>query len=299
MFYVIDDLENSLNTKPDKDFVAIIPFDKASNYDIINYYIPKIPMLFMDFHFSKIESFQDFYFCTINIPEILVSERSIICFILTKNYVIFIDRDEYMKNNFKKMLETHREHISSVGTAVYCFLDYIMSKDLEKINSLQHNLVDLELNVLNKKKLDQIKEITGYRSRTLRLHHYYVQVEGIFGDLIDDPQNILDEETKQLFQILIRKITLYGHESEQIWEYTSQIRDIYQQQLDVHQNIIMKFLTIVTTLFMPLTLIAGWYGMNFEYMPELHWKYGYPLVFTLSFLLVIIMCIIFKRKKWW
>lgn len=299
MFYAIDDLENTLDEKPDKNFIAIIPADKANNYDIVNYYIPKIPMLFMDFHFSKIESFQNFYFGFINIPEILVSERSIICFIFTREYLIFIDRDDFIKHHFEKMLETYIAHISSSGTALYYFLDYIMSKDLEKINSLQHNLVDLELNVLNEKKLDQIKEITGYRGRTLRLHHYYVQIEGICGELSDDPQNILDEETKQLFNILIRKITLYSHESEQIWEYTSQIRDIYQQQLDVHQNIIMKFLTIVTTLFMPLTLIAGWYGMNFEYMPELHWKYGYPLIFALSCLLVIIMCIIFKRKKWW
>lgn len=299
MFYAIDNLMNGLKTKPDKDFVAIIPADKATNYDIINEYIPRIPMLFTDFHFSKIESFQGFLFGFINIPEILVSERSIICFIFTKNYVIFIDRDEYVRHNFKKMLETHLEHISSSGTALYYLLDYIMSKDLEKINSLQHNLVALELNVLNEKKLDQIKEITGYRSRTLRLHHYYVQIEGICGDLIDDTQSLLDEETKKLFGILVRKITLYEHESEQIWEYTSQIRDIYQQQLDVHQNIIMKFLTIVTTLFMPLTLIAGWYGMNFEYMPELHWEYGYPLIFVLSCLLVVIMCIVFKKKKWW
>ena len=92
---------------------------------------------------------------------------------------------------------------------------------------------------------------------------------------------------------------MYGHESEQIWEYTSQIREIYQQQLDVHQNIIMKFLTIVTTLFMPLTLIVGWYGMNFDYMPELRYKYSYPIVFVLSCILIAIMCIVFKKKKWW
>lgn len=299
MFYAIDHLDDALETKPDKDFVAIIPAREANNYDIINYYVPKIPMLFTDFHFSKIESFQDFLYGFINIPEILVSERSIISFILTKNYIVFIDRDNFIEYHFEKMLESNTGSITSGSTALFYLLDYIMSKDLEKINSLQHNLVELELNVLNEKKLDQIREITGYRSRTLKLHHYYTQIEGICCDLVDDTQNILDEEAKKLFQILIRKITLFGHESEQIWEYTSQIRDIYQQQLDVHQNIIMKFLTIVTTLFMPLTLIAGWYGMNFEYMPELHWKYGYPLIFILSCLLVIIMCIVFKKKKWW
>ena len=50
---------------------------------------------------------------------------------------------------------------------------------------------------------------------------------------------------------------------------------------------------------MPLTLITGWYGMNFEYMKELHWKYGYPLLFGISVLVVGILCIIFKKKKWW
>ena len=63
----------------------------------------------------------------------------------------------------------------------------------------------MELNVLNEKKLDQIREITGYRSRTLKLHHYYTQIEGICCDLVDDTQNILDEEAKKLFRILIRK----------------------------------------------------------------------------------------------
>ena len=64
-------------------------------------------------------------------------------------------------------------------------------------------------------------------------------------------------------------------------------------------NAVMKFLTVVTTLFMPLTLIVGWYGMNFEHMPELEFKYSYPIVFGFSLLLVIIMCVIFKKKKWW
>ena len=299
MFYSIKNPAVPLESKPSSDFVAIIPLDKAGNYDIINSYIPKIPTLFSDFHFSKIEIFEDFIFGYINIPEILISERSIICFIYCKDYLIFIDRDNFISHNFEKMLTMHYKHITSTGTALYCLLDYIMSKDLEKINRLQKNLVEMELNVLNNKKLDQIREITEYRSRTLKLHHYYVQIEGICEDLVSDTKNLFDKDTKTAFETLIRKITLYGHESEQIWEYTSQIRDIYQQQLDVHQNVIMKFLTIVTTLFMPLTLIAGWYGMNFEYMPELHWRYGYVGVLVAAVLIVIFSMILFRRKRYW
>ena len=112
-------------------------------------------------------------------------------------------------------------------------------------------------------------------------------------------KGLIDEDSKQLFSVLEKKVSLFSHESEQIWEYTSQIRDVYQQQLDVHQNLIMKFLTVVTTIFMPLTLITGWYGMNFEAMPELKWAYGYPGLFAFSTLLVIVLCVVFKKKKWW
>ncbi len=301
MFYKFNDFKNKLDIQPEHDFVGIIPLSSANNYHIINKYVPKIPNLFMDFHFSKLENSKDFIYGYINIPDILVATRSIISFILTRDYVVFIDRDEYVAQAFQKMSESskNQDAFRDSGCVLYFLLDYIMAKDLEKINSLQQNLVQLELEVLNEKNLDIIKEITNYRSRTMKLHHYYVQLEGILQDLEDDISDLISNEAKEYFNILIRKTTMFGHESEQIWEYTSQIRDIYQQQLDVHQNAVMKFLTVVTTLFMPLTLIVGWYGMNFEHMPELEFKYSYPIVFVFSLLLVIIMCVIFKRKKWW
>ena len=61
----------------------------------------------------------------------------------------------------------------------------------------------------------------------------------------------------------------------------------------------MKILTIVTTIFLPLTLVAGWYGMNFSNMPELSWKYGYPAVIVISLVIVMICLWIMKKKKFW
>ena len=60
----------------------------------------------------------------------------------------------------------------------------------------------------------------------------------------------------------------------------------------------MQFLTVVTTLFMPLTLIAGWYGMNFSDMPELHAPYAYPIVIAISIAVTVIEIIYFKKKNW-
>ena len=207
MFYKFNDFKNKLDIQPEHNFVGIIPLSYVNNYHIINKYVPKIPNLFMDFHFSKLENSKDFIYGYINIPDILVTTRSIISFILTRDYIVFIDRDEYVAQAFQKMSESskNQDAFRDSGCVLYFLLDYIMAKDLEKINSLQQNLVQLELEVLNEKNLDIIKEITNYRSRTMKLHHYYVQLEGILQDLEDDISDLISNEAKEYFNILIRK----------------------------------------------------------------------------------------------
>ncbi len=84
---------------------------------------------------------------------------------------------------------------------------------------------------------------------------------------------------------------------EMLREYLIQIRELYQSRTAEQQNRIMTMLTVITTVFLPLTLIAGWYGMNFPNMPELHWRYGYAVVIGLSVLIVTLEILYFKKKK--
>ena len=73
---------------------------------------------------------------------------------------------------------------------------------------------------------------------------------------------------------------------------------MYQQRLDEQQNRTMQLLTVVTTIFLPLSLIAGWYGMNFVHMPELHSPYGYVAIIAVCVLIVIGEIMYFKHKKY-
>ena len=82
-------------------------------------------------------------------------------------------------------------------------------------------------------------------------------------------------------------------------EYGMQIRELFQAEIDIRQNRIMKILTIVTTIFLPLTLVAGWYGMNFVHMPALTWQYGYPAVIVVSVAVVLVCLWVMKKKKFW
>jgi magnesium transporter len=97
---------------------------------------------------------------------------------------------------------------------------------------------------------------------------------------------------------------VYDH-SMQIIDTTETFRDIISSMLDMYVsnqtnriNEVMKVLTIIATIFIPLTFVASVYGMNFEYMPELHWRWGYPSVLGLMLVILIFMLVYFRRKKW-
>ncbi len=85
---------------------------------------------------------------------------------------------------------------------------------------------------------------------------------------------------------------------ETIRDMLASMFDLYQSTLSNRMNAIMKVLTIISTIFIPLTFIAGVYGMNFQYMPELDWRYGYPAVWGLMLMIVLGMFVFFKRKGW-
>jgi magnesium transporter len=78
----------------------------------------------------------------------------------------------------------------------------------------------------------------------------------------------------------------------------SGMMDIYLSSLNNRMNAVMKVLTIIATIFMPLTFLAGVYGMNFKHMPELEWRWGYPAAWLVMTLIAVLMLLIFRRKKW-
>ena len=107
----------------------------------------------------------------------------------------------------------------------------------------------------------------------------------------------LDERELAGWKLFVSRCDRLHSHVEMLKEYLLQIRELYQSQIEVEQNKTMTFLTVVTTIFLPLTLIAGWYGMNFSEMLALHWRYGYLAVILISAGIVAAEIIYFRRKK--
>ena len=110
--------------------------------------------------------------------------------------------------------------------------------------------------------------------------------------------DFFNKDTIRLISLFSQRVERLKTETELLREYSIQIQDMYQTEVSVRQNDIMKVLTIVTTIFLPLSLLTSWYGMNFKYMPELGTKYGYYVIILVSIIIVVISVAIFKKKKY-
>lgn len=127
---------------------------------------------------------------------------------------------------------------------------------------------------------------------------FYRQLVDLTADIAESPSGILSQQAREYFHALSNQVERLNADAQALCDHALQIRDVYQSKIDVRQNKVMSLLTIVTSIFMPLTVITGWYGMNFKNMPEIYFKYGYLVVIAVAVIIVTVECIIFKRKKW-
>jgi magnesium transporter len=109
---------------------------------------------------------------------------------------------------------------------------------------------------------------------------------------------LIHEKTYIYFQDIIDHLTQVSQSLDSFREMISNLSDLYLSNNDVQMNDVMKRLTVVSTIFIPLTFLVGLYGMNFKYFPELQWQYGYLYIWIFMVLLTIGMLIYLKKRKW-
>ena len=116
--------------------------------------------------------------------------------------------------------------------------------------------------------------------------------------LAESPEGVIDQKARRLYRFLSGRMDRLSKDALNLRAYSSQIYDMYQSRINIRQNKVMQFLTVITTIFMPLTLITGWYGMNFTHMPELSAPYAYFILIGVCILIVAVEIWYFKKKGW-
>ncbi|MDD6194440.1 MAG: CorA family divalent cation transporter [Lachnospiraceae bacterium] len=179
---------------------------------------------------------------------------------------------------------------------IFCKL---VENDVRVLDTIYKQLASLESEIPRENARFFLQKMYTMKHSIYQLFRFYHQLTEMAEDLMEWDGPFLSEDLMDCFQKFIIRTKRLSDDMEIMREYAMEIWEIYQSQISIRQNDIMKVLTIVTTIFLPLSLLAGWYGMNFEYMPEISWKYGYPMVIGVSLSIVAISLIIFRKKRYW
>lgn len=219
-------------------------------------------------------------------------------FALDEKGVVFIDDSGYAKGCVDQICQTKRWRLPSLERFLYDFLEQIVSQDRELIERYDRELDAMEDAVNLDKDEDVTERLGEIRSHIRDLRIHYEHLIDFTQELEENENNFFIPENLRYFRLFFNRVERLRSATVAIMEHANQIRDIYKAHLDVRQNRIMTVLTVVTTIFMPLTLIVGWYGMNFRHMPELDSPWGYPIVIAVSLAILIGSLLFFKKKKW-
>ncbi len=219
-------------------------------------------------------------------------------FALDEKGVVLVDDSGYVPEMLERLCRTKKWRLPSLERFLYDLLETTIGDDLALLESSEHRLNRIEEAILRGEVETYPKEMNDIRGDLLDLRGHYEQLIDLGQELEENENGFFREENLRYFRLFTERVARLRDIVNGQREYVMQLRDLMQSQLDVRQNRIMTVLTVVTSIFLPLTLIAGWYGMNFRYMPELEWRYSYPAVIAISLAIVIVCLIWFKRKKW-
>ena len=219
-------------------------------------------------------------------------------FALDEKGVILVDDTGYAERVVAVIQKSKKWKFPSLERFLYDLLEYTIAGDLGFLENSENRLNRIEEDILHGKVESYPPEMNEIRGNLLDLRVHYEQLIDLSQELEENENNFFREENLRYFHMFTERVIRLRDTAVGQRDYVMQLRDLVQSQADVRQNRIMTVLTVITTIFMPLTLIAGWYGMNFRYMPELEWKGSYPIVWLVSILIVVVCLVWFKKKKW-
>lgn len=248
----------------------------------------------------KIEMLPDAIIGTLLIPNKqtpLTSSISLV-FYFEKQHLVIIDDQRHMKNIQSQFMGEAFLSTDNICRLFFEFMESLIDGDMVFLQNFEKRLATMEesLTDILPREL-KLNVITG-RRELLLFHSYYQQLMDMFEILSENINGFFPEEYSVQFQRLLARVDRLYDNTQMLREYAYQIREMHQAQIDLRQNDTIRILTVVTTLFFPLSIITGWYGMNFNNMPELQQPFAYFILIAICAVIVIGEIWYFKKKGW-
>lgn len=253
----------------------------------------------------KIEEYDDYLFVVLKMlyydaDENIVSEQ--VSFILGENYVLtFQESDIDVFDGLRERIRHGKGRIRGLGSdyLLYALIDAVTDHYFIIIETMGNKIEDLEDNLFNGFTKDEISvQIQNLKREVLRIRRNIFPLREIINKIEKTESTLIKDKTLHFFRDIYDNVIQISENIDIYREMIWGLMDMYMTTISNKMNEVMKVLTIMATIFIPLTFIAGIYGMNFDNIPELHYEYSYYILWGVMIVLFLGMIYYFKRKKW-
>lgn len=254
---------------------------------------------------TKLEDLVDYIYAAVKTfhfqeksSKILTDQVSLV---ITRQVVLsFEEEDGGVFEPIREKLRKYKGRIRKMGTdyLAYRLLDAVVDSCFVMVEKIGDNLEYLEEKVVANPTPDVLKAIHSLRIETTTLLRSVWPLREVIGTLTHDEFPMIKKDNVAYFRDIYDHTVQIIETMETNRDIISSLLDIYLSSVSNRMNEIMKVLTIIATIFMPMTFLAGVYGMNFKYFPELEWRWAYTVFWVAVVVIALLMIFYFRRKKW-
>ena len=231
----------------------------------------------------------------LNGKKYILSNNPVLLTVTQDRLLVFCD-----STNLRSNLAAFAQKAEDVAfdNILYFLFKQLTTEDGERLDHIEAEILALEDRLLEGEHApEHARHIASLRRKLFTLKGYYEQFYDILDGITENENGFFDDEALRYFRIFQGKLDRLNRHTGNLRDYITQVRESYQAQVDIELNKIMKLFTVITAIIAPLTLIVGWYGMNFP-MPEYGWAMGYPVVILISAAVVGVLVYYFKKHRW-
>lgn len=255
-------------------------------------------------HRPKVEELPDYLFLVAKrgtwTPQNTVELEQVTLILGEQVVISFREVEAGTFDGVRSRLEGARGRIRSKGSdyLACALLDACVDQYYLVADAADEKVAELEESLLLDPDEEQLKTVHRLKTQLSRLRRTLWPLRELTSEMVRGDFDSIREETEPFFRDVHDHVVQVTETVDTLIDTLTGLMDLVLSSMSHRMNEVMKVLTIIATIFIPLTFLAGLYGMNFKFMPELEWKWGYPVVLLVMLVSVVLMLIYFRRKKW-
>ena len=252
----------------------------------------------------KFEEYEDYLFIvlkTLTSDQTLTVHHEQISILMFANILFtFREKQDTLFNALKLRLTNAKGRLRSLGTdyLTYAIMDTVVDQYFSLTDKLEGAIEAIEIKLMDKPRTPIFARIQLLKRELVFVRKAITPLREVLLAMQRSETKLIQEKTLPYFRDVFDHNLRVIDTMDSYRDLINGMLDIYLSSVSNRMNEVMKVLTVFATIFIPLTFLVGVYGMNFEHMPELHWKWSYPILWGFFFLIPAVLLIWFRKKKW-